>query len=1119
MAIPHFRGDFVGAGKSPLSSAAYNHRTPMTDLSIKTRFSSKSDHDLVHAEIAIPLNSPPWIVRLAEAGSVPEQSAALWNSVIANERNELAQTARKFIVALPRELTIAQNIELVREYVASELTARGFVVDWVLHVDPDKAGNPNPHVHIMHTLRPLTEEGFGPKRIALRDDDGGIRRNAQNKIVYRQFMGDRGTLIDLRTAWASTVTRYLAAAGHDFVLDLRSYADQRVKLTPTTHIGPNGNERRAKNLDSTAVDAHAAARELSAEDIERDPGCIVRLVSRQQSVFDRRDIARTLHTFIDDSPQFTRALDRALAHPELVNLAKAEIAPDGKDIVPAKFTTRTMFALEARMSERAQGLAARQSHAVSREAVTAALDRSAVRLSSEQAAAVEHITRGTDLASIVGYAGTGKSTLLQVAASAWADAGHEVVGGALASKAARGLQAASGIPSETVAKWIWNWNQGGMRLSANSVFVLDEAGMVGSADMAAIIAEVTRAGAKLVLVGDPEQLQPIAAGGAFRVLAERCGAVELADVRRQLAPWAREATIGFQRGHVEAAVKAYAANGAFAFVPDRIAAVTAIADAVMASREQLNTSKQPATQIVLAHRNDDILALNTVIHERRAEAGLLGPDVAVETTKGARMMATGDRVLFLKNAVLDTVPGQKTPVSNSDFGTVLSIKDGAPVKDGGNGPVLTVAIDGGRTVSFSTKSYPDFDLGYATTVHKAQGATVDRVLVLASDSMSKSLAYVAMSRQREDVKVVVPQSEIADLKALALVFSRTSPKLTTLDYAEMRGVGPKPVIPLELSPLVQAGRAVVEAARQAFEAVKAKFEAVAAAVQARLAPAAEVAKQVTAVPPVEVQSVVEAKPTGTAPGPVVERAEVPVVTSSQANKPVAAVAVTDMAKPVPPKRESSMFAGLKLNAGAAAPKTAPAPKVAPPTPLALAVERWAAADRAIAHVVAMRLPPVAAQANALADAKSALEALRPDAVAALQSALKHEPAARSALTDSIGHQRGAELVRCLDREQAAAQDPSIRAARLVASWHAAVTGQMAAREAGGGSKHIEAAKVDLRDAARAIASDPQAVAVMRGQAAELGIREGSTLAVALKTPDVGKALMTVIDPPALGWSR
>jgi ATP-dependent exoDNAse (exonuclease V) alpha subunit len=428
--IPHFRGDFVGAGKSPLSSAAYNHRTPMTDLSIKTRFYSKSDHDLVHAEIAFPLNSPAWIVRLAETGSVPEQSAALWNTVITNERNELAQTARKFIAALLRKLII-------------------------------------------------------------------------------------GTLIDIRTAWAATVTRHLQAAGHDFVLDLRSYAEQRVKLTPTTHIGPNGTERRAKNIDSTAVDAHVAARELSAEDIERDPGCIIRLVARQQSVFDRRNIARALHTFIDLPVLCARALDRALAHPELHRLAEPETDANGKDINPAKFTTTTMFALESRMFARALELTEQQRRAVSHAAVTAALKRCPLELSEGQTAAIVHITRGADLASIVGYAGTGKSTLLQVAASAWTNAGHEVVGGALASKAAGGLQASSDIPSKTVAKWIWNWNQGDMRLSANSVFVLDEAGMVGSVDMAAIVAEVTRAGAKLVLVGDPKWCVP-GAGEAVR---------------------------------------------------------------------------------------------------------------------------------------------------------------------------------------------------------------------------------------------------------------------------------------------------------------------------------------------------------------------------------------------------------------------------------------------------------------------------------------------------------------------------------------------------------------------------------------------------------------------------
>ncbi len=80
------------------------------------------------------------------------------------------------------------------------------------------------------------------------------------------------------------------------------------------------------------------------------------------------------------------------------------------------------------------------------------------------------------------------------------------------------------------------------------MLILDEAGMVGSADMAALLSEVTRAGAKLVLIGDPEQLQPIAAGGAFRALVQQAGTFELDTVYRQNDDWARAATVQFQRG-------------------------------------------------------------------------------------------------------------------------------------------------------------------------------------------------------------------------------------------------------------------------------------------------------------------------------------------------------------------------------------------------------------------------------------------------------------------------------------------------------------------------------------------------------------------------------------------
>jgi Ti-type conjugative transfer relaxase TraA len=813
MAIPHFRGSFVSAGQSPLSAAAYNHRTTMVDRYNDQRFSYKADDDLVHAEIAIPERSPDWLVALAEDKLPAEQSSELWNKVLQSERQDVAQTARKFIVALPLELDRERNIALVRDYVASELTSRGWVVDWVYH---DKPGNP--HVHIMHTLRPLTECGFGPKRIAVLDETGAVRRSADNKIVYRQFIGNTATLVDLRTAWAQAATRHLANAGHDVVLDLGSYRDRGITLTPTTHIGPTGKTFARCDLESLSIDAHHNQKAISILDIERDPSCIIKLVASQKSVFDERDLARALHTFIDDEVVFTRALSRALAHPDLVRLAPATVDALGHRLDPERLATRPMIALEAGLSREALTLAASRNGGLSEGVVRAAIADATLVLSEEQVAAVLHVTIGTDLASVVGYAGAGKSTLLGVAHAAWRASGRDVVGAALAGKAASGLAASSSIPSRTIASWRYAWGQGRDHLSANSVFVVDEAGMVGSADMAAIVAEVARAGAKLVLVGDPEQLQPIAAGGAFRVLVEQSRALVLSDVRRQYEPWARAATIAFERGQVADAVAAYAAHDAVQFAPDRLAAATALVEAYMADLDKPARNGGAATQIVLAHRNDDILTLNTAIQERRAAAGQLGPLVGVETVKGPRQIGVGDRLLFLKKGEFSTDTGDRHRVSNNDLGTIAS------VSVVGKTVLVSVVTDGGPKIAFEAGANPDFDLGYATTIHKSQGATEERSYVLASASMDKPLALVALSRHRETTTLFVPTSEIADLKDLSWNFARSTPKETTTDYAERRGItldparALQPKITVHLAPLVASARALVATAHATLNA-------------------------------------------------------------------------------------------------------------------------------------------------------------------------------------------------------------------------------------------------------------------------------------------------------------
>ncbi|RWI31656.1 MAG: hypothetical protein EOQ93_32880, partial [Mesorhizobium sp.] len=123
------------------------------------------------------------------------------------------------------------------------------------------------------------------------------------------------------------------------------------------------------------------------------------------------------------------------------------------------------------------------------------------------------------------------------------------------------LEDSSGIRSRTLASWELAWAGGREQLNRGDVMVIDEAGMISSQQMGRVLKIAEETQAKVVLVGDAMQLQPIQAGAAFRAISERIGFAELAGVRRQLEQWAREASRLFARGKVEEGLDAYAQNG------------------------------------------------------------------------------------------------------------------------------------------------------------------------------------------------------------------------------------------------------------------------------------------------------------------------------------------------------------------------------------------------------------------------------------------------------------------------------------------------------------------------------------------------------------------------------
>ena len=259
----------------------------------------------------------------------------------------------------------------------------------------------------------------------------------------------------------------------------------------------------------------------------------------------------------DGKEQFDQVMTAVRASPELVALGK-----DGRD--QERFTSRDMIAVEARLERSAGALAARDGHGIAdrqRDAAIGAAQGRGLVLSAEQRDALDHITGRKGLASVVGYAGSGKSAMLGVAREAWERQGYQVRGAALSGIAAENLEGGSGIQSRTLASLEHAWGQGREQLGPRDVLVVDEAGMIGSRQMERVLSQARDAGAKVVMIGDPEQLQAIEAGAAFRSVTERHGAAEITEIRRQREDWQRDATRALATGRTGEAIHAYDGKG------------------------------------------------------------------------------------------------------------------------------------------------------------------------------------------------------------------------------------------------------------------------------------------------------------------------------------------------------------------------------------------------------------------------------------------------------------------------------------------------------------------------------------------------------------------------------
>jgi Ti-type conjugative transfer relaxase TraA len=732
MAIYHLHVKVIGrkSGQSAVASAAYRSASRLHDVRHGRAQDFTAKRGVVHSEVMLPENAPEaWIDR-----------ERLWNDVEAFEVRKDAQLAREVEFAIPRELSEAQGIELAHDFAQAEFVGLGMIADLNVHWDVGEDGLVKPHAHVMLTMRAVDENGFGPK----------VRDWNRTEMVERW-----------RERWAALANERLAELDIDARIDHRSFEAQGIALEPQSQIGAPAQRIEGEGVE--AADRAEMHREIARNNGARiiaNPSIALDAITHQQSTFTHRDMAKFAHRHSDGIDQFNAVMGAMRSAPDLVELGKDARGED-------RFTTQAMIETERRLHHAAKLMAEQERHEVNdadRQAAQARAEQRGLVLSGEQADALAHVTDGRDLGIVVGHAGTGKSAMLGVAREAWEAAGYEVRGVALSGIAAENLESGSGIASRTIASMEHGWGQGRDMLSVRDVLVIDEAGMVGTRQLERVLSHAADAGAKVVLVGDPKQLQAIEAGAAFRSIHERHGGVEIGAVRRQRQDWQRDATRDLATGRTGAAIQAYDNHSMLHGARTREQARGDLIDRWDRDRQ----ASPDRSRIILTHTNDEVRALNEGARERIRDAGDLGEDVRVTVERGERNFASGDRVMFLQNE-------RGLGVKNGTLGTIDQVSSQS----------ITVRTDDGRPVAFDLRDYNRIDHGYAATIHKAQGMTLDRTHVLATPGMDAHASYVALSRHRDGMDLHYGRDDFASQDRLIRTLSRDRAKDMASDYEQI----------------------------------------------------------------------------------------------------------------------------------------------------------------------------------------------------------------------------------------------------------------------------------------------------------------------------------------------
>ena len=732
MAIQFARIEIVtrSSGGSACCKGAYNARTKIKDEKINVTYNFSHKGDNVYHTVLLPQHVNKKFSSVSE----------FMNLVEVYEKRKDSQLLKDIVLALPddKELSLQDRINITHLLIEK----RGWVKEGLgVQVDIHKPhdGEKNWHAHILVTTRRFNENGlgFGAKATDLNPE---FKKAGNKAFVIPEPEQIHEDLRDI-------INDYFKMLGLDKRVD-------SISVNPQEHIGPV----RMRSVMNASVIRNEERKIAEVEHLSNG-AAVLDKVTKHMSVFSSSDLKQAVKCIPDKEAQ-ERLVEEALAGKSVINLFDR----DGNKT--NLYTTCEIRAEEEKIMRLASYVSA-EKNVISLGGSKAVnvinklvSDEKAVnsKFSDEQEKALSELLLGEGGVRILrGRAGSGKSYVLGQVCKVSGSVGVNVIGLAPTHKAKLELAKVGYEQNDTVKGMLFKLANGRFSLPKASLIVVDEAGMVGNDDYQELLRVAATRKCNVILSGDERQLSSVSRGGIFEVIAKKFGSSSVFDIKRQSSNWGKEVASCFAGGRVLEGLSILESN-------ERIKWGGNIDKSMQELLGDWNSSKYDiGDRIILAVENKHVNALNAGVRQYlKLEGKLEGEEISVS----GNYYMKGDRVLI-------TGTNKELGVINGDLGEVLQAST--------DKFVLSIS-ESNRVIEFNPSEYDGFKHGYATTIFKAQGASIKDVYVFHDKFSGIRNSYVSLSRHIDELKLYTNRESTTDMKGLVSQLSRDFDKGSSLQY-------------------------------------------------------------------------------------------------------------------------------------------------------------------------------------------------------------------------------------------------------------------------------------------------------------------------------------------------